>query len=93
MRRMRSNDAEQNEKTHTDKEVVDGIMGQEAFWTKDFICCALICFFINMGMYITMVVVVGYATDALGANTTLAGFASGAFIVGAFWGVLSLARA
>lgn len=64
------------------------IMNRETFWTKDFICCAAICFLINMGMYVTMVVVVSYAAGELGASTTLAGLASGAFIVGALLGRL-----
>lgn len=63
-------------------------MNQETFWTKDFICCAAICFLINMGMYVTMVVVVSYASGVLGVGTTLAGLASGAFIVGALLGRL-----
>ncbi|MEE0845798.1 MAG: MFS transporter [Eggerthellaceae bacterium] len=64
------------------------IMGQGTFWTKDFICCALICFLINLGMYVTMVVVVSYASGPLAAGAGLAGLASGAFIVGALLGRL-----
>lgn len=63
-------------------------MNRETFWAKDFICCSAICFLINMGMYVTMVVVVSYASATLGVSTTLAGLASGAFIVGALLGRL-----
>lgn len=63
-------------------------MSQGTFWTKDFVFCALICFLINLGMYVTMVVVVGYATGTLQASTGLAGLASGAFIIGALIGRL-----
>lgn len=63
-------------------------MNRETFWTKDFVCCAAICFLINMGMYVTMVVVVSYAAGELGVGGTLAGLASGAFIVGALLGRL-----
>lgn len=63
-------------------------MNQGTFWTKDFICCAAICFLINLGMYVTMVVVVSYASGPLDVGTTLAGLASGAFIVGALLGRL-----
>lgn len=63
-------------------------MNQATFWTKDFVCCALICFLINLGMYVTMVVVVSYASESLNVETTLAGLASGAFIVGALLGRL-----
>lgn len=63
-------------------------MNRNTFWTKDFICCSAICFLINLAMYITMVVIVTYASGPLGVGTGLAGLASGAFIVGALLGRL-----
>lgn len=63
-------------------------MSHDTFWTKDFVCCSAICFLINLGMYVTMVVVVGYASGPLHVGTGLAGLASGAFIVGALLGRL-----
>lgn len=63
-------------------------MNRNTFWTKDFICCSAICFLINLAMYVTMVVIVTYASGPLGVGTGLAGLASGAFIVGALLGRL-----
>ena len=63
-------------------------MNRNTFWTKDFICCSAICFLINLAMYVTMVVIVTYASGSLGVGTGLAGLASGAFIIGALLGRL-----
>ncbi|WP_323704028.1 MFS transporter [Mammaliicoccus sp. Dog046] len=59
---------------------------KKPIWTKDFIFNFVISFFIFLSMYLLLVTVGGYSKDTFGASDSLAGLASGLFIVGSLIG-------
>lgn len=52
-------------------------------WTRSYILNNVTCFIINVSYYMLMVVMTDYAVSRLGATLSMAGLATGAFIVGA----------
>lgn len=52
-------------------------------WTRSYLLNNVTCFVINVSYYMLMVIMTDYAVSKLGATLSMAGFATGAFIVGA----------
>lgn len=52
-------------------------------WTRSYILNNMTCFIINVSYYMLMVIMTDYAVSKLGATLSMAGFATGSFIVGA----------
>lgn len=52
-------------------------------WTRSYILNNMTCFIINVSYYMLMVIMTDYAVSKLGASLSMAGFVTGAFIVGA----------
>ena len=67
-------------------------MNKERLWTKDFITIAAINFFIALVFYLLMVTIAPYAIDKFQASTSVAGFVSGIFILGALSGRIVAGR-
>ncbi|WP_020007332.1 MFS transporter [Salinicoccus albus] len=61
-------------------------MAKERLWTKDFIFVFIFNFLIMLAMFLLMVTISGYAVEAFGISTSLAGLVSGIFIVGSLAG-------
>nr|WP_263314900.1 MFS transporter [Mammaliicoccus sp. Marseille-Q6498] len=59
---------------------------KKPIWTKDFIFNFVISFFIFLSMYLLLVTVGGYSKETFGVSDSLAGLASGLFIVGSLLG-------
>ena len=57
--------------------------GQNKLWTSSYILNNVTCFIINVSYYMLMVIMTDYAVSELGATLSAAGFATGAFIIGA----------
>lgn len=57
-------------------------MQKEKLWTKDFISVSLVNFVMMLSMYLLIVTMASYATDAYDASTSMAGLASSIFIIG-----------
>lgn len=56
---------------------------QNRLWTSSYILNNVTCFIINVSYYMLMVIMTDYAVSELGASLSAAGFATGAFIIGA----------
>ena len=67
-------------------------MNKEKLWTKDFVVIALTNFLIYVVFYLLMVTIASYAVDRFHASTSIAGLASGIFIIGILIGRLGAAR-
>lgn len=52
-------------------------------WTRSYILNNMTCFILNVSYYMLMVIMTDYAVSRLGATLSMAGFATGSFIVGA----------
>ncbi|RIO72622.1 MFS transporter [Mammaliicoccus sciuri] len=59
---------------------------KKPIWTKDFIFNFVISFFIFLSMYLLLVTVGGYSKETFGVSDSMAGLASGLFIVGSLVG-------
>lgn len=59
---------------------------KKPIWTKDFIFNFVISFFIFLSMYLLLVTVGGYSKETFGVSDSMAGLASGLFIVGSLIG-------
>lgn len=57
--------------------------GYNKLWTRSYILNNMTCFIINVSYYMLMVIMTDYAVSRLGASLSMAGFATGSFIVGA----------
>lgn len=57
-------------------------MQKEKLWTKDFISISLVNFVMMLSMYLLIVTMASYATDAYDASSSMAGLASSIFIIG-----------
>ena len=57
-------------------------MNMPKLWTKDFINITITNLFIAFNFYILMVVTAGYAMDTFGVSPSIAGLATGIFIIG-----------
>ena len=52
-------------------------------WTRSYVLNNTACFIINVSYYMLMVIMTDYAESRLGASLSMAGFATGAFVIGA----------
>lgn len=58
-------------------------MNGNTLWTRSYVLNNTVCFIINIAYYMLMVIMADYAVNRFGASLSQAGFAAGAFIVGA----------
>jgi MFS family permease len=63
-------------------------MNKGKLWTKDFITLFVVNFFLSLVFYFLMVTIASYALDKFHASTSMAGLASGIFIIGSLIGRL-----
>ncbi len=61
---------------------------KQKLWTKDFLIVTIINFFIYIVFYLLMASIASYAIDNFKASTSIAGLASGIFIIGILFGRL-----
>jgi MFS family permease len=57
-------------------------MNKPRLWTKDFIVASLVTLFLSLSFHITLVIISVYAMDTFQSSPSLAGLATGIFVIG-----------